>query len=136
MKINLLFVCVENANRSQMAEAFAKIHGGDDVFAMSAGSKGGGKINPKAVKAMAELNYDMSEHKSLSVNDVPTDIEFDAVVSMGCGDACPHVPAKRRIEWNITDPRDLPESEYNTVRDEVEQNVLQLLDELKVKSHE
>ena len=74
--ISLLFVCVENSNRSQMAEAFARIHGGDTVEAYSAGSKPSGVINPKAIAAMAELGYDLSRHKSLSLTDIP-DINFD-----------------------------------------------------------
>ena len=121
----VLFVCVENSNRSQMAEAFARIHGGDGVEALSAGSRPSGKINPKAVKAMAELGYDLGTHASKSLDDI--DGEFDAVVTMGCGDSCPWVPAKRREDWALPDPRDMDEAQYRGVRDEISARVKQLL---------
>src|SRR4029077_1046822 len=81
----ILFVCVENSNRSQMAEAFARIHGGKDVEAFSAGSQPSGIVNPNAIEAMHELAYDLSAHRSKSIIDLP-DIEFDFVATMGCGD--------------------------------------------------
>src|SRR5438046_4667436 len=84
----LLFVRVENSNRSQMAEAFARIHGGDAVDAYSAGSRPSGVVKPKAVAAMRERGYDLSTHRSKSLDDFPQ-IEYDLVVTMGCGDACP-----------------------------------------------
>jgi len=121
----VLFVCVENSNRSQMAEAFARIHGGAGVEALSAGSKPSGKINPKAVKAMAELGYDLSTHASKSLDDI--DGEFDAVVTMGCGDTCPWVPARRREDWALPDPRDMDEAQYLGVRDEISARVKALL---------
>jgi len=86
----VLFVCVENANRSQMAEAFARILGGDSIEAYSAGSKPSGKVNPKAIEAMRELGYDLSVHGSKSLDELP-DVSFDFVATMGCGDACPMV---------------------------------------------
>ena len=92
----VLFVCVENSNRSQMAEAFAHLYGGDGVEALSAGSKPSGQINPKAVRFMAELGYDLLSHASKSLDEITG--EFDAVITMGCGDNCPWVPAKRREE--------------------------------------
>ena len=124
----VLFVCVENSNRSQMAEAFARIHGGEDVEALSAGSKPSGKINPKAVRFMAELGYDLSAHASKSLERV--DGEFDAVVTMGCGDACPWIPAKRTVEWQLPDPRDMDDAGYRQVRDEISTRVRALLAEL------
>src|SRR3989442_14166419 len=90
----LLFVCVENSNRSQMAEAFARIHGGDEIEAYSAGSRPSGKINSKAIEAMQEIGYDLSAHRSKSLSEVP-DIEFDFVATMGCGDECPLVLAEQ-----------------------------------------
>jgi len=90
----VLFVCVENANRSQMAEAFARIHGGAVIDAHSAGSKPSGIINPKAVRLMAEVGYDLSAHGSTSLD--ATTGAFDAVITMGCGDSCPWVPAQLR----------------------------------------
>jgi protein-tyrosine-phosphatase len=124
----LLFVCVENANRSQMAEAFARIHGGDAVEAVSAGSAPSGQINPKAVRFMAELGYDLSAHASKSLGDI--DGEFDAVVTMGCGDSCPWVPAKRREDWNLPDPRHMDDAGYRAVRDEISARVKLLLADL------
>ena len=121
----VLFVCVENANRSQMAEAFARLHGGDAVEAISAGSKPSGRINPKAIRFMAERGVDLSTHASTSLGDVTG--EFDAVVTMGCGDDCPWVPAKRREDWALPDPRDMDDDGYRAVRDEIEARVKALL---------
>lgn len=122
----LLFVCVENSNRSQMAQAFATIHGGTQIEAHSAGSRPSGKINPKAIAAMAELGYDLSQHASKSLAEIPAG-EYAATVTMGCGDACPHVPAQRREDWSIPDPRNMPPEEFNQVRDLIEQKVKDLL---------
>jgi len=123
----ILFVCIENSNRSQMAEAFAKMHGIKKVEAYSAGSNPSGKINPKAIQAMKEKNYDLNTHSSISIDKIPSDINFDFLVSMGCGDACPHVPAKIRIEWDIPDPKEKSPEEFNKVRDLIEEKVKELL---------
>ena len=125
----LLFVCVENSNRSQMAQAFARIHGGDSVEAYSAGSRPSGKINPKAVEAMKELGYDLTSHASKSLKDVPP-VEFDVTVTMGCGDACPMIPAKRREDWQIPDPRELGPAEFRDVRDLIGRKVKELIETL------
>lgn len=122
----ILFVCVENSNRSQMAQAFARIHGADNVEALSAGSRPSGKINPKAIAAMSELDYDLSTHHSKSLDEVGTG-PFDAAVTMGCGDACPNVQARLRDDWQIPDPRDMPPDEFRQVRDLIEQKVKVLL---------
>ncbi|OOG38864.1 low molecular weight phosphatase family protein [Rhodanobacter sp. C06] len=124
----VLFVCVENANRSQMAEAFARIHGAGAIEALSAGSAPSGRIHPKAVRFMAELGYDLGAHASKSLDDV--DGEFDAVVTMGCGDGCPWVPAKRREDWQLSDPKHLDDDGYRAVRDEISARVRHLLAEL------
>ena len=124
----VLFVCVENSNRSQMAEAFARMHGGEDVEALSAGSRPSGKINPKAIRFMGELGYDLSAHASKSLDQI--DGEFDAVVTMGCGDACPWIPAKRSVDWQLPDPRDMDDEGYRKVRDEISTRVRSLLAEL------
>lgn len=121
----VLFVCIENSNRSQMAEAFAHMHGGPDVEALSAGSRPSGRINPKAVRFMAERGHDLSMHASKSLTDIGG--EFDAVVTMGCGDDCPWVPAKRREDWALPDPKDLDDEGYRAVRDEIEARVKALL---------
>ncbi len=121
----ILFVCVENSNRSQMAEAFARIHGGDAIEAFSAGSKPSGRINPKAIRFMDELDYDLTSHASKSLDEV--DGEFDAVITMGCGDQCPWIPAKRREDWVLSDPRDMDDDAYRAVRDEISARVKLLL---------
>jgi protein-tyrosine-phosphatase len=128
MKKRVLFVCVENANRSQMAEAFAHIHGGDAVEALSAGSRPSGVINPKAIRFMAELGYDLTRHDSKSLDQI--DGEFDAVITMGCGDNCPWIPAKRREDWGLPDPKHMEDPEYRVVRDEISARVKALLDSL------
>lgn len=127
--IRVLFVCVENSNRSQMAQAFAQMHGGDQVEAFSAGSKPSGRVNPKAIDSMAELGYDLSQHTSKSVSDLP-DLRFDVAVTMGCGDACPFVQADRREDWQIPDPRNMESSDFRKVRDLISGKVKALLDEL------
>ena len=128
-KIRVLFVCVENSNRSQMAQAFAALYGGDRVEALSAGSRPSGRVNPKAVAAMAELGYDLGSHTSKGLDDY-NGTEIDAAVTMGCGDACPLVRAKQRIDWQIPDPRDMPPEEFRAVRDLIGQKVKALLAEL------
>lgn len=121
----VLFVCVENSNRSQMAEAFAHIHGGNGVEALSAGSKPSGQINPKAIRFMAELGYDLTAQRSKSLDEIAG--EFDAVVTMGCGDSCPWVPAKRREDWALPDPKHMDDDGYRAVRDEISERVQALL---------
>ncbi|AWV08105.1 arsenate reductase ArsC [Marilutibacter maris] len=128
-RARVLFVCVENSNRSQMAEAFAHIHGGETVEALSAGSAPSGRINPKAVRFMAELGYDLSGHASKSLEQIGG--EFDAVITMGCGDNCPWVPAKRREDWGLPDPRDMDDDGYRAVRDEIGERVRALLESLR-----
>jgi arsenate reductase (thioredoxin) len=129
LKKSILFVCIENSNRSQMAEAFAHIHGGDHVAAYSAGSRPSGKINPKAIAAMKELGYDLNTHGSKSLEEIP-DLTYDAVVTMGCGDACPWVPARLREDWTIPDPKEMNESEFRKVRNMIEEKVKELLDKI------
>ncbi len=127
MKKKILFVCIENSNRSQMAQAFAKMHGGDQVEAYSAGSRPSGVINSKAIRAMKELGYDLSSHQSKSLDEVKADAPFDVVVTMGCGDACPWMPAKEFIDWQIPDPRHMEEKDFNQVRNLVSEKVKDLL---------
>jgi len=129
-KKKLLFVCVENSNRSQMSQAFALIHGGGNVDAYSAGSKPSGIVNPKAIAAMRELNYDLSQHESKSLQQVEQYAPFDAVVTMGCGDACPWMPAKKFIDWQIPDPKHMEPVEFNRVRDMISEKVKALLEKL------
>ena len=129
--IKLLFVCIENSNRSQMSQAFAKIIGGDCVEAYSAGSKPSGIVNPKAIAAMKELGYDLSKHDSKSLEEVKAFAPFDAVVTMGCGDACPWMPAKKFIDWQIPDPKHMESEAFNQVRELIKEKVKSLIEELK-----
>ena len=111
-----------------MAEAFAHMYGGDNVQAFSAGSAPSGHINPKAIRFMSEVCYDLSKHTSKSLDDING--EFDAVVTMGCGDNCPWVPAKHRDDWALPDPKNMDDVGYRTVRDEIAARVKSLLDSL------
>lgn len=114
-----------------MSQAFATIHGGKDVKAFSAGSKPSGVINPKAIQAMRALGYDLSTHESKSLDEVKGCAPFDVVVTMGCGDACPWMPAKNFVDWQIPDPKNMDEAEFNKVRDFIEEKVKGLLREVQ-----
>jgi protein-tyrosine-phosphatase len=122
----VLFVCVENSNRSQMAEAFARLHGAGKVEAYSAGSRPSGRVNPRAVEFMREVGYDLTRHGSKSLAEIP-DVEYDVAVTMGCGDACPLVRAGRREDWGIPDPKELPPEQFRALRDAIEAKVKALL---------
>ena len=125
----VLFVCIENSNRSQMAEAFAHIHGGNHIVALSASSRPSGVINPKAIRFMQELKYDHTTHTSKSLDEV--DGEFDAVITMGCGDACPLLPARHREDRALPDPKHMDDGAYRIVRDEIAARVRALLTTLR-----
>ncbi len=125
----VLFVCVENSNRSQMAEAFARMHGGGRVDAMSAGSRPSGRINPKAIEAMKELGYELTTHASKGL-EAFNGMAVDVAVTMGCGDECPLVLAARREDWQIPDPRAMSPEEFRGVRDLIRRKVVELLDSL------
>ena len=106
-----------------MSEAFARMHGGEKILAYSAGSKPSGVINPKAIAAMKELGYDLTAHHSKSLEEVKQFAPFDVVVTMGCGDACPWMPAKEFVDWEIPDPKHMAPDEFNHVRDHIEKQV-------------
>ena len=129
MKLRVLFVCVENSCRSQMAQGFAKALGGDSIEAYSSGSKPSGTVNPKAIASMKEINIDLSTHTSTGLGDLPEG-EWDAVITMGCGDACPNIAAKRRLDWALEDPKHMPPEQFATVRDDIKRRVQTLLSEL------
>ncbi len=128
---HVLFVCVENSNRSQMAEAFARMLGGNTVQAYSAGSRPSGVVNPKAIAAMRELGYDLSTHGSKSLQELP-DVEFDFVATMGCGDECPFIKARNREDWSFPDPKHLSPDEYRNVRDQIREKVRSVLKGINV----
>lgn len=125
----VLFVCIENSCRSQMAEAFAKIHGKNILEAYSAGSHASRKVNNKAIKSMLEIGYDLRTHKSKTLNEIP-DIEYDFAITMGCGDECPHVRAQQRLDWAIPDPKNMNEPDFNDVRSVIEKKVLFLINQM------
>lgn len=131
-KPRVIFVCVENSNRSQMAQAFATMLGGEKIEAHSSGSRPSGRVNPKAIEAMRELGYDLTTHTSKGLDQF-NGTRFAAAVTMGCGDECPLVLADRRIDWKIPDPRDMTPEEFRGVRDLIGQKVKELLAELGVK---
>lgn len=126
----VLFVCVENSCRSQIAEAFGKMLGQNVMDAYSSGSRPSGKVNEKAVAAMKEAGYDLSTHNSKSLEEIP-DIEWDLVVTMGCGDECPYVRARERQDWNIPDPKDMDMSKFREIRDFIRARVLELAEKFK-----
>ena len=114
-----------------MSQAFAKMLGGSDVKAYSAGSKPSGRINQKAIVAMKEFGYDLKSHRPKSLEEVKEYAPFDAVVTMGCGDACPWMPAKHFIEWDIPDPREMNDADFLKVRDLIKEKVAALLASLQ-----
>lgn len=126
----VLFVCVENASRSQMAEAFARIHGGNGIEAYSAGSHPSGVVNPKAIEAMREVGYDLMQHHSKALGELPSET-FDVAVTMDCGDECPTSRAIRHEDWQIPDPKHMAPEEFRAVRDLIETIVKELLASLK-----
>ena len=126
----VLFVCVENSSRSQMAEGFARMYAAGLIDAWSAGSKPSGTVNPRAVAAMSERGYDLTTHRSKSLAEVSKG-RWDYLVTMGCGDECPWVPAAKRKDWKLPDPHKLSPDEFNELRDEIERRVLDLIVRLR-----
>lgn len=127
---SVLFVCVENSNRSQMAEAFARRHGTGRISAHSAGSRPSGRVNPKAIEAMRELGYDLTAHRSKGLEEF-NGREINVAVTMGCGDECPLVKAGQRVDWKIPDPREMTPAEFREVRDLIEAKVKELIASLE-----
>lgn len=115
-----------------MAEAFARMLGGSQVEAYSAGSRPSGVVNSKAIEAMRGLGYDLSVHGSKSLEDLPN-VEFDFVATMGCGDSCPFVLARKRADWALPDPKHLSPQDYRGVRDQIRESVSSMLLELGVQ---
>ena len=116
--LSVVFVCVANSCRSQMAEAIAKSLAGDQWEVQSAGSHPSGRVHPVAIAAMKELGLDLSGHRSKGLEELPAR-EWDYVVTMGCGDACPAVRARQRLDWDIPDPVGLPMEEVRRIRDQI-----------------
>ena len=127
----VLFLCVHNAGRSQMALGFFQHLAGDNAIAWSGGSEPGTEVNPAAIAAMAERGIDISnEYPKPWTDEIVR--AADAVITMGCGDACPIFPGKRYEEWTLDDPAGKPVEDIRPVRDEIERRVRTLLAELKV----
>ncbi|HET7237246.1 MAG TPA: arsenate reductase ArsC [Actinomycetota bacterium] len=125
----VLFVCVHNAGRSQMAAALLQHHAAGRVVVRSAGSTPADEVNPAAVAAMAELGIDVSGERPKGLTEEAVR-EADVVITMGCGDACPVFPGKRYLDWELPDPAGLPVEEVRPIRDEIDRRVRALLDEL------
>jgi protein-tyrosine-phosphatase len=125
----VLFVCVHNAGRSQMAAGFLQHLAGDQVEVFSAGSEPAERINPVAVAAMAEKGIDISANRPALLENA-TVAQADAVITMGCGDACPFYPGKRYEDWELEDPAGKPLEQVRPIRDELEQRVRALAAEL------
>jgi len=129
----VLFVCVHNAGRSQMAAALLERHARGRVHIRSAGSTPAAEVNPAVVQAMAEVGIDISMErpKGLTLGAVR---EADAVITMGCGDACPVFPGKRYLDWELPDPAGKTVDEIRPIRDEIDRRVKQLVKELMIKT--
>jgi arsenate reductase (thioredoxin) len=125
----VLFVCVHNAGRSQMAAALLERHGAGRIGVRSAGSTPANEVNPSVVEAMAEVGIDISSERPKGLTDDAVR-EADVVITMGCGDACPVFPGKRYLDWDLPDPSGKTLDEVRPIRDEIEGRVRGLLDEL------
>ena len=125
----VLFVCVHNAGRSQMAAGLLNERGQGRVHVRSAGSDPAEEINPAVVEAMAEVGIDISQEFPKPLTDEVVRAA-DAVITMGCGDACPIYPGKRYLDWELDDPAGKTVEEVRTIRDEIDQRVQNLLEDL------
>ena len=125
----ILFLCVHNAGRSQMAAAFAREIGGERIVVHSAGSAPGETLNPAVVNAMRERGIEISGERPRKLTDEMAH-SADVVVTMGCGDACPVYPGKRYLDWELTAPAGRSIDEVRDIRDDVEKRVNDLIDEL------
>jgi arsenate reductase len=133
-KKRVLFVCIENSCRSQMAEAFAYLYAPDSIQVFSAGSRPSGEINSTAISVMAELGYDLNRHSSKSLQEIPQ-VKYDYVITMGCGDECPFIPAEHHEDWDLPDPKSLPLEEFRQVRDQIGERVKELAARIEVRQN-
>ena len=122
----VLFVCVHNAGRSQMAAGYLKHLAGDRVEVLSAGTQPADLVNPVAVQAMAEVSVDVGREKPTLLQDSAVQ-QADVVITMGCGDACPFYPGRRYEDWELDDPAGRPLEAVRPIRDEIERRVTGLL---------
>ncbi len=126
---SILFVCIENSCRSQIAEGFARAMAGNAYDVYSAGSQPSGIVNPTAINVMQEVGIDISKNDSKGFDDLPVK-KFDRAITLGCGDQCPFVPADIHIDWKIPDPKGRDLEFFRSVRDLIKQHVQQLIQEL------
>jgi len=127
-KKKILFVCVENARRSQMAQGFAEVFGGERAEVFSAGSRPSSSIDPLVIQVMKEKGIDLSSKRPKSLNELPP-MEMDYLITMGCEETCPAVLAKKIIEWEILDPKGKSLDAFRNTRDMIEEKVRTLLKE-------
>jgi arsenate reductase len=127
----ILFLCVHNAGRSQMAAAFARALGGDQLEVLSAGSDPGTALNPAVVTAMSEVGLDIAGEQPKKITDAMA-LRADVVITMGCGDACPFYPGKRYLDWELADPAGQDIDAVRSIRDDIEQRVRSLIHELNI----
>jgi protein-tyrosine-phosphatase len=128
-KIKIVFVCVENARRSQMAQGFAEALGQGKLEVYSAGSRPSLEIDPLVIEVMKEKGIDLTPKRPKGLNDLPP-IEMDYLITMGCEETCPAIPAKKIIEWEIPDPKGKSINVFREVRDIIEGKVKSLLEEM------
>jgi arsenate reductase len=126
----IAFICIENARRSQMAQGFAERFGKGKLEIYSAGSRPSSQIDPLVIEVMKEKGIDLSSRYPKGLNDLPP-VEMDYLVTMGCEETCPAVPAGKILDWNIPDPKGKPIDEIRRIRDSVEAQVKKLLDEVE-----
>jgi arsenate reductase (thioredoxin) len=126
----VLFVCVHNAGRSQMAAALLEHHARGDVIARSAGSAPAEAVNPAVVAVMRELGIDVSREIPKKLRDDAV-AQADVVVTMGCGDACPYYPGRRYLDWQLEDPAGKTVEQIRPIRDEIDRRVRELLSDLR-----
>ena len=125
----VLFVCLHNAGRSQISEALFERAAGDQHEGRSAGTEPGGRVHPEVVEAMRELGIELADRVPHKLSQA--DAEWaDVVVTMGCGDQCPYIPAKRYLDWELADPKGRPIEEVRATRDEIERRVGELIGQL------
>ncbi len=128
--LKIVFVCVENARRSQMAEGFANAFGQGEIEVYSAGSRPASQIDPLVIEVMKEKGIDLSGKRPKGLNDLPP-VEMDYLVTMGCEETCPAVLAKKIIEWEIPDPKERPIDFFREVRDIIENRARALFEEIR-----
>jgi arsenate reductase len=126
---SVLFVCLHNAGRSQMSQALFERAADGRHSALSAGTTPGKHVHPEVVEVMRELGIDLADRVPQALT-LELAQQADLVVTMGCGDACPYIPGKRYIDWNLPDPKDQPLDQVRATRDEIQQRVSALVTEL------